>query len=378
MEEPNAGTLVACPLETQRSMPGLILKLFVVHFVTLCFYSHCYHQREGRYLTPDALTFLIAPLNTLFRYAIALLGILGYLCCMLAYSLSIEDPQPYRRQVLAGSRNALSALLGQKKSAGIHRYSAILGSAPKPSWTERVAGRIGPVIPALAFITQCCGAIYLYHRRRQFDGVTLLDQQIFEQACGGLVIGLLSAGYTLKLPFFDEPVPDSRDSYLEHFVHFLRDQGDDDSVYTGDLQQWRLAIYFAKALAITFTVQLLLRTPGTDSIYDYILVVAVITSIPCLVIACFAPRSSSTPAAEVRSASLAQHVRRAITTFCVCWSAILLSCVTGALPLLGLMWQFVDLVLFGVQAAELRNVALDEPCPLLRMDPVAEYIWWLG
>ncbi|KAL3466125.1 hypothetical protein BJX64DRAFT_250915 [Aspergillus heterothallicus] len=372
-----------CPLESQRSMPGLILKLFVVNFVTLCFYFHCYHQREGRYLTLDAIVFFLAPLNTVVRYGVALLSIIGYACYGIASSYHDKNSnrQSRRRETLTKCSRALSALLGRKRIPG-NRLQ--LDDIPRHPRTERIASRIGPVIPVLGFIVQCCGAIYLYNRRRQQKGlgVTMIDQQIFQLACGGLALGIISAGYTLRLPYFDTPVPDSRKTPLEHLIHVLRDQNDDDDGWLrAESSGVQGTLYALKSLAIAFLIQLLiLRNSVFLNIYREVVGPIWWLWVLVLGVACglFTLSSSTTPPPPPGLAAWEKAARSA-TVFCSCFLclAIMLVLVTGTVGAVG--WHLSFYVLLGLQADELNNGLVDEgQCPLLMADPEAEYIWWLG
>jgi hypothetical protein len=357
-------------------VPGLILKLFVVNFVTVCFYFHCYHQREGRYLTLDAFVFFLAPLNTVFRYGAALLIILGYACYGVASSLRIKNGQSYRRQILANGGRALSSLLGRKRS--LDSQYTILGNVPRPPKTERLASRIGPVIPALGYIVQCCGAIYLYDRRYQWNGVTLIDEQIFQLAGGGLLLGIISAGYTLRLPYFDEPIPDTRDTWLEHIVHALRDQRDDEELFHHEPAFVRRLLYVLKSLAFAFIVQLLLRNPVfINKFAELIGPIWWFCALLLGSLAAFMAFSSMTPKPLPGLARWKRAVRSAVV-FCACLLYLSLGMILAAGTTGAVGWHLSFYVRLALEARGLKNKALDEPCPLLMADPEAEYIWWLA
>ncbi|KAL2837212.1 hypothetical protein BJX68DRAFT_249971 [Aspergillus pseudodeflectus] len=376
MEPVTADSSLICPLESQRSVRGLILKLFVVNFVTLCFYFHCYHQRQGRYLTLDAIVFFIAPLNTVFRYGAALLIIVGYWCYGMASSLRVKNGQRYRRQTLSNSSRALSSLLSRQRIPRSH--SSLLDNAPHASTAERLATRIGPVIPALGYIVQCCGAIYLYNRRCRWNGVTMIDEQIFQLAGGGLLLGIISAGYTLRLPYFNEPIPDTRETWLEHAVHFLRDQSDDEEVLRDEPALVRRLLYLLKSLAFAFIVQLLLRNPVfINSFFDLVGPLwwfwVLLLGFGAAMMA-YAERAPK----QLRDPARSNGTVRSFVVFCAGFLYLALGIILAAGTTGALGWHLLFYVRLGLQAKGLKNELLDAPCPLLMADPEAEYIWWLA
>jgi hypothetical protein len=357
-------------------VPGLILKLFVVNFVTLCFYFHCYHQREGRYLTLDAFVFFLAPLNTVLRYGAALMIIIGYAFYGVASSLRDKTGQRHRRQTLVNSSRALSSLLGRKRSLG-SQYN-ILGNGPRAPKTERLASRIGPVIPALGYIVQCCGAIYLYDRRCQWNGVTLIDEQIFQLAGGGLLLGIISAGYTLRLLYFDQSIPDTRDTWLEHIIHALRDQSDDEELFRHEPPVVRRLIYLLKSLAVAFLVQLILRNPVFfNKFAELIGPIWWFWALLLGSLAAFMAFSSMTPKPPPGLARWERAVRSAVV-FCACLLYLALGMILAAGTTGAVGWHLSFYVRLALEAKGLKNKALDEHCPLLMADPEAEYIWWLA
>ncbi|KAL2855375.1 hypothetical protein BJY01DRAFT_243338 [Aspergillus pseudoustus] len=378
MEPAAVAPPVPCPLDSQRSMPGLILKLFVVNFVTLCFYFHCYHRREGRYLTLDAAVFFVAPLNTVLRYGVALLAIIGYACFGIVSSFRTNGHN-HRQKALKRSSRAVSSLFGRNRSRDSHFYHP-LDNAPSPPRTERIASRIGPVIPALGFITQCCGAIYLYNRRRQWNGATMIDQQIFQLACGGLLLGIISAGYTLRLPYFHEPIPDSRDTLLEQVVHVLRDQSDDEDLFRDEPAGVRRILYLLKSLAFAFIVQIIILRNRTflDAYRDLVGPVWWLWVIVLGIVCGLATYSSSTTPAPPHGLAAWERAVRAATLFCSFLTYLLVTLVLAAGTVGAFGWHLSFYVRLGLEAAELKNKPLNGPCPLLMADPKAEYIWWLG
>jgi hypothetical protein len=376
MEPVTVAPTVLCPLESQRSVRGLILKLFVVNFVTLCFYFHSYHQREGRYLTLDVVVFFLAPLNTVLRYSAALLIILGYATYGVASSLRIKNRKTHRRRILSNSSRALSSLLGRTKSLDMS-YS-LLGNAPRPARVERLAARIGPVIPALGYIVQCCGAIYLYKRRCQWNGVTMIDEQILQLAGGGLLLGIISAGYTLRLPYFNDPIPDTREAWLEHAVHFLRDQSDDEEVLRDEPAFVRRLLYLFKSLAFAFIVQLLLRNPiFINSFFDLIGPLWWFWVLLLGFGAAMMAYSERAPK-RLRDPARSNATVRSFVVFCAGFLYLALGIILAAGTTGALVWHLLFYVRLGLQANGFKNEPLDAPCPLWMADPEAEYIWWLA
>lgn len=78
------------------------------------------------------------------------------------------------------------------------------------SSVERDAKKLERIVLALAFLAQCIGSIFLCHRRRQHlpDAITIADQRVFELACGGLLVAVLTLGTVAKFPLFNTPIPE--------------------------------------------------------------------------------------------------------------------------------------------------------------------------
>jgi len=61
------------------------------------------------------------------------------------------------------------------------------------------------------FLTQCVGAIFLYHRQQQQqqqqqDAVMLFNQRVFELSCSSLVVGILTIGLLFNIPTFKDHI----------------------------------------------------------------------------------------------------------------------------------------------------------------------------
>jgi hypothetical protein len=97
--------------------------------------------------------------------------------------------------------------------------------------------QIGRSVLALAFLAQCIGSIFLYCRRLQFspDAITIVDQRVFELACGGVLVALLTLGTVAKFSIFHETEPiDGNKTPVDRTVVQCRDTINPEFLEEGD------------------------------------------------------------------------------------------------------------------------------------------------
>jgi hypothetical protein len=214
---------ILCPLDGRRPAKELLVKIFTVNLTTLAFFVHFIKRRDGTAFSWTPLLFFVAPMNLVFRHAFALVGIFGaYLFYALRHFIKTQ-------QLLAPGRIVASPLRLLFGRSRYHDEYDLLptdeaGNLDQPAAKLSVGGAAGRMVINGAFITQCAGSIFLYHRRRQRNAVAILDDKVFHSACGGLVVGVLNLALSLRLPLFADFVrEDGPRAWLDRYALFWRD-----------------------------------------------------------------------------------------------------------------------------------------------------------
>ncbi|PVH81701.1 hypothetical protein DL98DRAFT_531038 [Cadophora sp. DSE1049] len=208
-----------CPLDGRRTSKELYIKLLVVHFTVLTAYCHLLSLRNERVFSWRPLYFFLTPFNILAQHAAALVVItVGYGCAFL------PDDFGRIRLRIRPLQSPFSWLLGDTSEmvTGSLGAGAQAAGRNNPQTSQSISKTAGRIIVILGFETQCIGAILLYARRQQHDAVTYVDQRIFELACGGLLIGILTLGVITRLHVFRRPVPEVPRSRFEALIFWLR------------------------------------------------------------------------------------------------------------------------------------------------------------
>lgn len=113
----------------------------------------------------------------------------------------------------------MSLWQGAPKSAhlpavNLERESTLVGDGTEQTWNpvpetwKETAEMVGRLITATFFLALCVGTIALYQRRREMNTVSTVSQRIFELACAGLAAGIFTLCYILRVPIFDQPIPE--------------------------------------------------------------------------------------------------------------------------------------------------------------------------
>jgi hypothetical protein len=105
------------------------------------------------------------------------------------------------------------------------------------SSNEGAGKQVGRSVLAVAFLTQCIGSIFLYCRRLQYssDAITIVDQRVFELACGGLLVAILTLGTVAKFTIFHRTVPiDGNKTPVDRTVVQCRDTINTEFLEEGD------------------------------------------------------------------------------------------------------------------------------------------------
>jgi hypothetical protein len=211
---------IICPLDGRRSSKELYSKLVVVHFTTIAAFCHFLSVTKDPLLSIRPITFALTPFNIIFQYGVALVAI------ALGSIVSFESGSYIPSVKLQSPKEPLQWLFGMPPKKGpsytplhteapIRRTSSGLNSK---GWTASV----GRTVVQAAFLSQCICTIFLYSRRKQQNAVILVDKRIFELACGGIVISILTIAIALRILMFVKKVPDRPPSRLSKFVGFCR------------------------------------------------------------------------------------------------------------------------------------------------------------
>lgn len=197
---------ILCPLGDRRTTKELYVKFFVINLTALIFFFHFIKHRDGLHFC-GAFYLYLAPLNLVFRYVLALSGILFVSLVQTCRASLITKKWSFE---LEGVISPLLHLLGRARG---HDYSDLptvdpeTPAAQTETDKERLSAFVGKLIVNGAFIAQCSASIFLYHRRQRHNAVMNLDRRMYGTACAGLLLGLLNLGRSLKLPIFNDFVP---------------------------------------------------------------------------------------------------------------------------------------------------------------------------
>jgi hypothetical protein len=384
-------TSTLCSVDGRRTPQELYIKFFVVHLTTLGFFFHLARRRDGKYLGWTPILFIIAPMNLVFRYVIALVVIFGFYCCNVVYSYIRHKNNPVALDTLT---TPLSWLLGkapQEPEYTILTSDPILPLTNRNTKAESLAKKIGKAFAVGIFLTQCSGAIFLYHRRLQRDAVTKVDQRVFELACGGLIVGLLTLGLSFKIPIFSETVPEgSGKTGMDRFALFCRDSCSKPlfafAFKGGGEAHW--ARFFKNAIislivyAISFDslfysfssdmIQAVVDGFRDDPEGAYIKAASIV--ILCSFAGFFLVKLSHAVKAETRSEP---QVEWLIYSILVLLFTLLLICfIIGVLY--ALFFYVAAWPLAFDEISKLTVLPSDVACPLLWSDPMSQWVWWLA
>ncbi|KAH7393433.1 hypothetical protein BKA64DRAFT_676180 [Cadophora sp. MPI-SDFR-AT-0126] len=364
-----------CPIDGRRTSKELYVKLLVVHFTVLTAYCHLLSLRNERVLSWRPLYFFITPFNIIAQHAAALVVIVAGK----GFAL-LPDEFGRIRLGIRHLKSPFSWLLGDTSEMATGSSNATGQSAGRniPQTRPSASKTVGRTLVVIAFETQCIGAIVLYARRRKHDAVTHVDERIFELACGGLLVGILILGVTIRLQVFHRRIPDIPRSRFETVIFWLRScalSPPSGSVSWYEPQSWKeflkenlvsLAVIIASGRFVVFaSLKAVFRSGFLDNLHPtqpdrYKYWAEGLTWIVLLVFVCLLWIAGDDPFA---------------------WAAHL----DVLLIILG-FGSFMPVYLVAVrdcvrlfrQIGELGSWPVDVTCPLLWSDPYANYIWWLA
>lgn len=178
-----------CPLDDRRSAAEVSLKLAVVHFTTITAYCHLLSMRAEptKVICIKAVLFLLCPGAIIIQHVLAVLAIAG------AYLLA-------RLKIFGDSRALRSSL----KRAPFILFGRIDPSPSKSrlrsSEGDSVVKSTGRVVVVLALTAQCVGSCVIFARRRERGAVNLGDWCVLEFATASLLVSTLTVVYLLWQP----------------------------------------------------------------------------------------------------------------------------------------------------------------------------------
>jgi hypothetical protein len=182
------------------------VKLAVVHFTIY----HLLSIRDEPIPTWKLIFYILTPLIIVAQHALVLLAIIGVAAYWVFRPIARKGYMLYR---------ALQWLFGKVPSTEEGSYEMLPTSTTrrgqqtvqngnKKSVVQSIATRIGRILVAAAFLTQCIGTIFIYHRRQIHGAFTLADKRVLKLGCSGLVTASLTLGILFTIPLFSQPVSD--------------------------------------------------------------------------------------------------------------------------------------------------------------------------
>lgn len=250
------------------------------------------------------------------------------------------------------------------------------------------------------------GSIFLYARRRQRSAVTQLDQKVFETALGGLAVGVLNTCRSLSLPTFDEYVPSddtttdssSSKTKIDRFALLCRDSCRKSLLaFDGeDAPHWAR---FFKNLYITAVI--LLLTADSDFFSGFYIFYAmsverfhldpdssyVILGLFAFMVAMIGGMIAYTIYRSEKEEGKRNMLNRYPVLMLILYPISV--ALTGVSIMIGLVliiagvyalmvsWSMSYVRAF-VEVANFTATPLNETCPLLWSDPVAQWVWGLA
>jgi hypothetical protein len=251
----NSTDSILCPYDNRRTSTELNVKFFIVTLTTLGFYFHLIRRRDGSYFSWSPLLYFIAPLNLVFRYVFAILGIFSFFGFVTLQDWLRDQSRSQKRWETVTT--ALRWLFGTVPDDEI-MYSTLPTTDANPEDHESetcTTSAIGKLVMNGLFLTQCAGSIYLYNRRRQHNAVTKFDQRTFEFACAGLLVGIFNTALSFQLPIFRDPIPVGQDkTSLDRFALVCRDSCREKLLPSSKLWKGRYYLQFGKNLTISLII----------------------------------------------------------------------------------------------------------------------------
>ena len=388
---------ILCPIEGRRTSTELYVKLIVVHFTTITAFCHLLSITDEPLLSFKPLFFFFTPLNIIVQYAAPLLAILGWIIYSMIKnvinpSTPIASPKSSFQWLFGrlpdrhDAGGTYSTLPTANRSRSSSNGSAGNSSAAStPRLTAKVLGR---VIVLAAFLAQCVGTLFLYVRRQRQDAVTLVDRKIFELACGGILVAILSIAVIIKVPLFVKMVPDTIRSVVDKVVAFCRcrshskfDPALDKTLFEDPFQLMKLGGLSFLTIIMCGKYALLepLRNFFNGSLFTHAaffegsLEEAVFTLLfifGTMSALLYLPQSR-------RSEEGGNWLPWVIICPCTAPAFIALYYfMLGAVPVVGVVLR--DYVRLFTQISILKNWPEDAACPLSWKDPLSEYVWWLA
>lgn len=367
---------ILCPLLDRRNPRELYVKFFVVHFTTIVAFCHLMSIRKEKILTRRLLFYILVPYNFLVQHALAVLIIV----CNALYLFVQKSPAHGRRRPISrSSRTAKYLFLNVQHFFGlsppyitssppwsVHKQNA---AETEPEQRAKMVGRL--VIQG-AFLTQCITAIVLYNRRRRFGAVALIDQLVFEIACGGVLVAVLTAGHILLNPLGRRGTQLPSTASVEaiqllvsksHFSYDYKFLGVDVRRLSTEVKDSYLSF---EVIRLGYHCGFY---PPFFMVGDIILPIQEVCMVLCISFIFF----SSQPKADMSNHRESRFHRRIVSSAGINVKLMpLLILMMAVGTSLSINWNLIT------EVSAFKTLPEDVACPKAWKDPSTDYVWWLA
>lgn len=400
--DPSTTGPLLCPFDSRRTSAEFVSKFIVVHLTTITAFCHLLSIRNEKILTWRPFFYAFTPFNILVQHILALLTIFTNYVLFRYFPKSKVVSVP-------NLHTSFSWLLGRAFKED-SRYSRIPTSNPTPwrpgspnnlsqsseSSNEGGGKQIGRSVLALAFLAQCISSIFLYCRRVQYslDAITIVDQRVFELACGGLLVAVLTLGTVAKFSIFHRTVPvDGHKTPVDRTVCQCRDtinaefleEGDDCPMMTqfvmNSILFFIIACVTGRSRAwsplTTEFIAMWNKEKDPPNIESAILLFVAVTAFVSLM-PMFCRMNSRKPRWDERRQN---NPPWWLCFSCPCsWALISVRKLVMIMAVCAVIAVVSRQYLYEIwqQLGSLQALPEDVVCPMLWKDPLADYVFWLA
>lgn len=373
IETPGAyGTdAILCPYEGRRSITGLWMKLFIIHFATIALFCHVLSSRGERVVSWKLFFYFWIPYNVFAFHGFALAGITFKIITILLRRQPLNSDEELRRGLkwFLGTIPATQDIAARQALEDAAETEAVEES-------EIFCKKLWRFIEGLVVFAQCTMSIVLYVRRRNRGAATIADEKIFQLASTGLVTTMYAMGMALQIPPFGQPTPtaspEERTS-MESFLISCRDTVQAPLAVKGAGPK-ASGLHFESFMRNFWMAAFLLSCFGPLPIFSIAIIPAKVWPltfgvflIMCLISIgiCLGSRSSH-DVAKACLLPLGSPLYVSVLYFIM--MAVFLPVVCPPV-----FWY--ELI---TQIESLENWPTDSACPLLWNDPASSYLWTLA
>lgn len=382
---------ILCPLDNRRTTTELWVKFAVVHFTTIAGFCHLLSIRGEPILSWRLFFYVSVPLLTIVQHALAIITVLA------AWAYSVLGSKPLEEGTVVRSFRWLFGTLPKEESVD---YTSLRAPARTEGSAQRLAKKLGRIIIALGFLSQCIGTVYVYSRRKARGAVAMADQRVLEFGCSGILTAVLTLGLLLKIPGFGQPVPErppkSR-TLLEDVVIAFRDtctppfidEDDDAPKIAQFMRDAGLSLVILVALNRRWIFRIVgswfrptyWNSTGNDLPWVILMFALALSGLCAILTTCGSPRSKASRYGKRNTRSFRREGDPPawMCLFCPCVMALLVFPMVLALGfILSILYGFLSIILISDQISSFSFWPTDTTCPLLWSDPVSQWVWWLA